>query len=364
MYQRGKKGIYWTNFTIDGKTIRQSTGTTDPGLAAEKENQIKTDHFRGKQLGHVTETWEQAVIAWTNRHAKDKSLSTTQVHLRWLDTLPQLKGRVLDKVNADAIGEITDRSLATKVIKNGTPTDDCRSPSTTNRYLETVRKILICANERGKLHTLPKFVMLGEPPQKDEFISAEEAGILLAELAKSNRLAETHDAVKIALATGLRHANVVGLEWRHIDLDKKVAWIKASSSKNARPIRVPLNDDAMEVLHRRHGANTMFVFVSCRGKRLTRANTDSFNAAMERVGLGRFTFHDLRHCWASNHARMGTPLQALQALGGWRTLGMVDRYAHLAPSHLDQFANNSALGTQSVPTPQRWEGKRKLQVVA
>jgi hypothetical protein len=36
----------------------------------------------------------------------------------------------------------------------------------------------------------------------------------------------------------------------------------------------------------------------------------------------------------------GTPLNALQELGGWKSLEMVQRYAHLAPSHLASFANN------------------------
>jgi hypothetical protein len=49
--------------------------------------------------------------------------------------------------------------------------------------------------------------------------------------------------------------------------------------------------------------------------------------------------------WAKDDSRLSrvTPVtrswtksqrQTLQELGGWKTLGMVQRYAHLAPSHL------------------------------
>ena len=55
---------------------------------------------------------------------------------------------------------------------------------------------------------------------------------------------------------------------------------------------------------------------------------------MERVGITDFRWHDLRHTWASWHVQNGTPLFALQELGGWESAEMVRRYAHLAADHL------------------------------
>ena len=40
------------------------------------------------------------------------------------------------------------------------------------------------------------------------------------------------------------------------------------------------------------------------------------------------------------HRQNGTPLSMLQQLGGWKTLAMVMRYAHLGVSHLAEFADN------------------------
>jgi integrase len=48
----------------------------------------------------------------------------------------------------------------------------------------------------------------------------------------------------------------------------------------------------------------------------------------------------LRHTWASWHVQNGTPLNVLQELGGWSSYEMVQRYAHLAPEHLSEYANN------------------------
>jgi Phage integrase family len=45
-------------------------------------------------------------------------------------------------------------------------------------------------------------------------------------------------------------------------------------------------------------------------------------------------FHGLRHSFASRLVMAGVDLRTVQELGGWRTLMMVMRYAHLSPTHL------------------------------
>jgi integrase len=65
-----------------------------------------------------------------------------------------------------------------------------------------------------------------------------------------------------------------------------------------------------------------------------------------RAGIENFRWHDLRHTWASWHAQLGTPLYVLKELGGWETLEMVNRYAHLAPEHLKAHAARLSLTAQ------------------
>ncbi|ANW48805.1 tyrosine-type recombinase/integrase [Burkholderia pseudomallei] len=59
-----------------------------------------------------------------------------------------------------------------------------------------------------------------------------------------------------------------------------------------------------------------------------------FARACRATGMVDFHWHDLRHTWASWHVQHGTPLMVLKELGGWETIAMVQKYAHLAPSHL------------------------------
>lgn len=57
------------------------------------------------------------------------------------------------------------------------------------------------------------------------------------------------------------------------------------------------------------------------------------------AGIAEFRWHDLRHTGASWHVQGGTPLFALQELGGWETTSIVRRYAHLAADHLAAHAD-------------------------
>jgi integrase len=94
----------------------------------------------------------------------------------------------------------------------------------------------------------------------------------------------------------------------------------------------------MVVLREQQGLHPRWVF-PYQGRPLRRANNEGWHAALTRAGLEGFHWHDLRHTWASWHVQAGTPLAALKELGGWASLAMVLRYAHLATDHLAEHAD-------------------------
>lgn len=64
----------------------------------------------------------------------------------------------------------------------------------------------------------------------------------------------------------------------------------------------------------------------------------AWKRALRSAGIENFRWHDLRQTWASWHVQAGTPGSALQALGGWATPQMVQRYAHFGVEHLAEYA--------------------------
>jgi integrase len=171
-----------------------------------------------------------------------------------------------------------------------------------------------------------------EAKERIRFLTHEEAQRLLDALP--GHLA---DMAAFSLATGLRAANVTGLQWTQVDLVRRLAWVHADQAKARQAIPVPLNAEAVLLVRKWLGKHPTHVF-SFRGKPITQVSTKAWYAALERAGIEDFRWHDLRHTWASWHVQNGTPLYALQEMGGWSSVEMVRRYAHLAADHLAPFA--------------------------
>ena len=68
-----------------------------------------------------------------------------------------------------------------------------------------------------------------------------------------------------------------------------------------------------------------------------------FEAGCERAKLADVTFHTLRHTFASRLAMRGESSRTIQDLGGWATLALVERYAHLSPGHKARAVEGIAL---------------------
>lgn len=68
-------------------------------------------------------------------------------------------------------------------------------------------------------------------------------------------------------------------------------------------------------MQKQKGIHPTHVF-SFTGKPITQVSTKACYGALKRAEIENFRWHDLRHTWASWHVQSGTPLFALQELGG------------------------------------------------
>jgi integrase len=176
-----------------------------------------------------------------------------------------------------------------------------------------------------------------EPEGRLRYLSHDEANRLIDHLSQHERRLHLRDMVEFALATGLREANICGLQWGRVDLESRLAWIPADESKTGRALRVPLNGLAMSVLERRQGIHSLWCF-TYQGRRVTRCNNSAFRKALAACNLDDVSFHSIRHTWASWQVMAGVPIQVVMELGGWTNMRTVLRYAHLAPDYLAEYA--------------------------
>ncbi len=165
----------------------------------------------------------------------------------------------------------------------------------------------------------------------------DEANRLLAELPiHLKRMAD------FSLETGLRRANVTHLCWSQVDLINRRAWIHPDEAKSRAAIAVPLTPTAVNLIRDCIGDHQEYIF-TYEGNPVHQVSTAAWYKALARAGIENFRWHDLRHTWASWHIQDGTPLHILQELGGWESIEMVKKYAHLSTDHLDAYVQNRAV---------------------
>lgn len=331
--KRGK--VWWIDvLSPNGERIRRTTGTEDETLAQEYHDRFKVELWQMARLGvRPRHTWNEAVVRWLKEQSHKATICTDKTHLRWMDRF--LNGKYLDAINRDLIDKITDAKLNEGVTH-----------ATVNRVLEVLRAILRkSVNEWEWLDRAPYVKMLKEPTRRIRFLTHNEAQRLLDALPE-----HLADMAAFSLATGLRRANVTGLQWSQIDLTRRLAWIHPDQAKARKAIAVPLNAEAVLLIRKQIGRHPTHVF-SFNGRPITQVSTKAWYKGLAAVEIEDFRWHDLRHTWASWHVQNGTPLFALQELGGWESPEMVRRYAHLSADHLAPYADRlCALRSVDVPS--------------
>lgn len=181
----------------------------------------------------------------------------------------------------------------------------------------------------------PVFERLRQPPSAFDFLEFDEADRLVAIPDEPWRT-----MILVALRTGLRRGELRALRWQDVDLVKRQLTVRQAADdkgaitppKNGRPRTIPLSPAAVAALRRHKHLRGPFVFCADDGAPFTQRQLERpIERACRRAGLRSVGWHTLRHTFASHLVMTGSSLKHVQELGGWQTLAMVMRYAHLAP---------------------------------
>lgn len=313
IYQRGT--IYWADVTINGHRTRRSLETDSIQEARRRER----DLIRSAESKPAGKSLHDALNLWLNEH--DRGRSDISILTR-LESLPNpLASQITDDWVRENLGAL--------------------KPANFNRHVAVLHAALVLALGNAA----PRLSKRRAPAGRTRFLSRQEWATLYGKLP-----AHLKPLCSFALATGLRAENVLRLPWAHVDMDRSLAWVEAGDAKSGKTIAVPLSAEAVQILRGEAGKHPVYVF-TWPGPESTATPPvrqhfpyrstpkTAWLAAVEAAKLSGVTFHTLRHTWASWHVMAGTPLAVLQQLGGWASIAMVQRYAHLAPGHVAEFAS-------------------------
>ncbi len=351
--------FYQYDWSIAGTRIRGSTGTADYHRASEIALQLRREALSSLQGLHVLDTGIGSSVReacdryWEDHAQYHAKANTTGAHL---DTLERLLGTntPLAKIDAGAVRQFV------SIRRNEV------SPASVNRNLSTLRKMLrIAGEEWGEL--LPEIkiskFMLDEPVGREVFLKRNQADQLIAAIIPHAR-----PMVELALLTGLRKGNIVGLDWEMVDLEaRRLTLIVKDRSSLGKALTVPLINETVNLLaglqpHPPLRRGPVFTYGNpqvmcpcnaCRRQKLMGQRIvdikKTFDTARNAIGMPQLRFHDLRHTVASWLLDKGYPLKVVKEVLGHSDIRTTERYSHLEDGQ-QANAMADALGT---PPPAR-----------
>jgi integrase len=313
-----KRGEYWIDYYVGGRRRREKIGPSKKlaaAVLAKRKVQIAENRYLDK-VETPTLLWDELAQMYLE-HARLHHRSYKSHALHRCNTLRSY-------FEGKKISEISPQNVEAYKLARA----QVCSRQTVNNELSVMRAMYNLAIRLGKAKLNPvkgvKFFRVQN--QRVRYLTQNEAKLLLAYCDRSIR-----PIVIIALNTGMRKSEILGLKWSQIDLDQ--GEIILTRTKNNEIRRIPINAVVKRVLSDQPRAvHHPYVFANQHGR--VPNFRKLFELAVRRAGIDDFRFHDLRHTYASWLRMQGVDIRTIADLLGHKSLQMSLRYSHLSPSHL------------------------------
>ncbi len=345
---------YWTQVmiagrrhSVTGRTVKEVQQKRRAMLSgADKGIVIPSNNH---SLAQYAERWLENVAVHNPRHNTYQSYSD---HMR-LYILPYIGNIRLHKLQPMHLSELYATLLTQGRLIDGLPSGRKLAPKTVRNTHLTIHVALEQAMRWGLVTR--NAASLVAPPRlvrkEIAVLSKDEVRRLLAGTS-GTRLGTL---LSVAINTGMRQSEILGLRWQDVDLDQGLlrirqqynrngTFVEPKSAKGIRNIDIPpstladLRDHKVRQLEERLVAGDAWrenglVFTSYHGKPLNHRNLvrDYWNA-LRRCGIDRLDFHALRHTHATHLLADGVPvLDVSERLGHSSATITMEVYGHVLP---------------------------------
>lgn len=322
LYQRGKSWYY--DFQYRSERYTGCIGPVSKTVAKEILTKKKAEAAEGRyelpsqKLSPRLEDFVKEYFAYYRANRRPRSV--TRHETSWHAVQPVLGAKRLAEVSPLDLERYRRQRKQAGV-----------SDVTINRELAFLRHLYSMAIIWGKASENPvkKVRFAREDNGRARMLSPDEEAQLLAQCA-------THlkPLVVTALHTGFRASELLSLTWGDIDFRRRVITVRAAYAKNGESRSIPMNDVLTTTLQavKMKASTEGPVFRTPQGGPYRNFRT-AFEHAVQQAGLEDFTFHDLRHTFASRLVMAGVDLPTVKELLGHKGIAMTLRYTHLSTDH-------------------------------
>ena len=353
--------IWWIRYAdAMGRIRREKAGTK--GAAIKLYQKRKTEVLQGKKL---PENLRAPLVGFAEL-TKD-ALAYSKAHKRsYGDDVIRME-KLLSSFRGRSAESITPRELERFLAENAEEND--WAPATINRYRALLSLVYRLGIESGKVKENPARLVKHrqENNARVRWLSNEEEVRLRTYI--QNTCPEHIPELDLALHTGMRLGEMYSLTWENVNMSRKVLTIPRS--KNGETRHVPLNATALSALGelRKRSDGTGSVVRNLDGDPFAGPRY-WFEPALPKAKIRRFSWHCLRHTFASRLVMAGVDLRTVQELMGHKSIEMTVRYSHLAPKHTlaaverltaTESVNSTGTTTSTSPSDQNQAEVRRVQ---
>ena len=269
----------------------------------------------------------------------------------WEQDLMMIEKRMLKLWGRRKLNDITTHDLIefqNGLVKGG------MKPASVNRYMALAKYLFNLAERWEILDKAPtkNVRKLEDNGARERYLDQDEVYRLL-EALNNCKSQVVPDIIEFLLLTGARKSEAAEMAWQEVDLERGIWELPAQRNKAGKPKIVPLSDAALQVLQRRAGNESNYVFPNPDTGEPLKHFHNTWDRIRKQAGIPDVRIHDLRHSFASFLVNSGRSLYEVQKLLGHSQLSTTQRYAHLTQDTLKE-ATEIAGGKVGM-----WKGKNE-----
>jgi site-specific recombinase XerD len=333
LYLRGR--VWWMNFTENGRPHQRSTGTEDLTLAEITLAKVKVAIHEGRWFDMDQarkHTFNEMMDRFMKEHAPTVS---EKMQKSYKNSLAHLS----DFFSGKRLGEIDPDLIMKYVVHRREQTS---RPGTRNRELAMLSKAFNLAR-LWKLTKENPCELVHREAEDNEHVGQclpEEKEQALMWLCKPLCNGQLVDMVIVALHTGLRESEVLGMRWDKVNFTaRSITVIQKGNSVKV----CAMNDTVFNVLIEKSKVRSIsgYVFVTANDTPFIPRNMyREFKKVCRKIGLPTFRFHDLRHTVGTRLAQSGYDIYAIASVLGHSQLSTTKRYARHNVESLRHVVNS------------------------
>ena len=323
---------YYITFFDKGRRKRERIGPNKV-LAEKALKKREVEVLEGKYLDIKKEEkikFEVFADEYLELHCKTNNKCWFTNDSRLLTVLKRhFSGKYLHEITPHLIEKFkSDRMQEIKITPKGKKKKSLK-PATVNRHLACLKSLFnkaIAWNKFTGPNPVRGVKLFKENNQRLRFLEKEEINKLFSVCNKNLR-----SIVTVAVYTGMRRGEILGLKWRDLDIKQGVIYLH--NTKNGEKRELPINEQVKTALIQvRKHPQSEYIFCKQDGSNVGDIKK-SFLTAIRKSGIKDFHFHDLRHTFASQLIMSGADLNTVRELLGHKSIQMTLRYSHLSANH-------------------------------